>query len=97
MNRTKKYLPTSFRRTLISKNKFSRRDLHFVACSKAIRVFNRFTGDCLGNVYFNGEEFYFSGQLNKSIRHSGHGKYFQLQDIITDFLYECKLVSGLSK
>lgn len=69
MNRTKKYLPTSFRRTVISKNKSSRRDLHFVACRKAIRVFNRFTGDCLGNVYFNGEGFYFSGQLNKSIRH----------------------------
>ena len=97
MDRTKKYLPTSFRRTLISKNKSSRRDLHFVACSKAIRVFNRFTGDCLGNVYFNGEEFYFSGQLNKSIRHLGHDKYFRVQDIITDFLYECKLASGLSK
>ena len=97
MNRSKKYLPTSFRRTVISKNKSSRRDLHFVACSKAIKVFNRFTGDCLGNVYFNGEEFYFSGQLNKSIRHLDYKKYFQVQDIITDFLYECKLVSGLRK
>lgn len=97
MNRTKKYLPTSFRRTLISKNKSSRRDLHFVACSKAIRVFNRFTGDCLGNVYFNGEEFYFSGQLMKSISHLGHNQYFQVQDIIMEFLRECMFVSGLRK
>ena len=97
MNRTKKYLPTSFRRTLISKNNSSRRDLHFVACRKAIRVFNRFTGDCLGNVYFNGEEFYFSGQLMKSISYLGHNQYFQVQDIIMEFLRECMFVSGLRK
>lgn len=97
MNRTKKYLPTSFRRTLISKNKSSKRDLHFVACRKAIKVFNRFTGDCLGNVYFNGEEFYFSGQLLKSISHLGHKQYFQVQNIIIEFLSECMFVSGLWK
>ena len=97
MNRTKKYLPTSLRRTIISKNKTSKRDFHFVACSKAIRVFNRFTGDCLGNVYFNGEEFYFSGQLMKNIRHLDHKEYFLVQDIISDFLRGCLFASEVRK
>lgn len=68
MRKVRKPLPTSLRKAIITKNKNKSGNdgLAFIACSKAVKVYLRGTG-YLGNAYFDGNGFYFSAQLWKSI------------------------------
>lgn len=68
MKKVRRPLPTSLRKAIITKNenKSGNDGLVFIACSKAVKVYLRGTG-YLGNAYFDGNGFYFSSQLWKSI------------------------------
>lgn len=101
MQRIRKPLPVSLRRLIIQRNRNQRSlakrkvlDFSFSACSRAVRVHNRWTGECLGNAYFNGEEFYFSQQMMKYINRVGHENYFEVQNAISGFLNDCLFVGG---
>lgn len=101
MQRIRKPLPVSLRRLIIQRNRNQRSlakrkvlDFSFSACSRAVRVHNRWTGECLGNAYFNGEEFYFSQQMMKYINRVGHENYFEVQNVISGFLNDCLFVGG---
>lgn len=101
MQRVRKPLPVSLRRLIIERNRNQRSlakrrslDFHFSACTKAVRVHNRWTGECLGNAYFNGKEFYFSQQMMKYINRVGHEDYYEVQNAISGFLNDCLLVGG---
>lgn len=101
MQRIKKPLPVSLRRIIIERDRNQRSlakrrslDFHFSACSRAVRVHNRWTGECLGNAYFNGEEFYFSQQMMKYINRVGHEDYYEVQNAISGFLNDCLLIGG---
>ena len=101
MQRIRKPLPVSLRRIIIERDRNQRSlakrrslDFHFSACTRAVRVHNRWTGECLGNAYFNGEEFYFSQQMMKYINRVGHEDYFEVQNALSGFLNDCLLVGG---
>lgn len=101
MQRIRKPLPVSLRRIIIERDRNQRSlakrrslDFHFSACTRAVRVHNRWTGECLGNAYFNGEEFYFSQQMMKYINRVGHEDYYEVQNAISGFLNDCLLVGG---
>lgn len=101
MKRIRKPLPVSLRRLIIERNRNQRSlakrrslDFHFSACTRAVRVHNRWTGECIGNAYFNGEEFYFSQQMMKYINRVGHEDYFEVQNAISGFLNDCLFVGG---
>lgn len=101
MQRVRKPLPVSLRRIIIERDRNQRSlakrrslDFHFSACTRAVRVHNRWTGECLGNAYFNGEEFYFSQQMMKYIHRVGHEDYFEVQNVISGFLNDCLFVGG---
>lgn len=68
MRKVRKPLPTSLRKAIITKNKNKSGNdgLTFIACSKSVKVYLRGNG-YLGSAYFDGNEFYFSAQLWKSI------------------------------
>lgn len=68
MRKVRKPLPTSLRKAIITKNKNKSGNdgLTFIACSRTVKVYLRGTG-FLGNAYFDGNGFYFSAQLWKSI------------------------------
>lgn len=101
MKRVRKPIPVSLRRliternrTNLGKSKSKVLDFSFSACTKAVRVHNRWTGECLGNAYFNGEEFYFSQQMMKYISRVGHEDYFEVQNVISGFLNDCLFVGS---
>lgn len=101
MQRIRKPLPVSLRRIIIERDRNQRSlakrrslDFHFSACTRAVRVHNRWTGECLGNAYFNGEEFYFSQQMMKYINRVGHEDYYEVQNAISGFLNDCLLIGG---
>lgn len=101
MQRIRKPLPVSLRRLIIERNRNQRSlakrrslDFHFSACTRAVRVHNRWTGECLGNAYFNGEEFYFSRQMMNYINRVGYEDYFEVQNAISGFLTDCLLMGG---
>lgn len=101
MQRTRKPIPVSLRRliternrTNLGKSKSKVLDFSFSACTKAVRVHNRWTGECLGNAYFTGDDFYFSRQMMKSIGRVGHEDYFKVHETISMFLNDCLLVGG---
>ena len=101
MKRVRKPLPVSLRRLITERNRNMRSkhrsratDFHFSACTRAVKVFNRWSGDCLGNAYYNGEEFYFSQQMLKSINRVDYENYFKVQDTISKFLNDCLFVGG---
>lgn len=101
MQRIRKPLPVSLRRIIIERDRNQRSlakrrslDFHFSACTRAVRVHNRWTGECLGNAYFNGEEFYFSRQMMNSFRRVGYENYFEVQNVISGFLNDCLFVGG---
>ena len=101
MQKIRKPLPVSLRRIIIERDRNQRSmatsralDFHFSACTKAVRVHNRWTGECVGNAYFNGEEFYFSQQMMKYINRVGHENYFKVQDALSGFLNDCLFVGG---
>lgn len=68
MRKVRKPLPTSLRKAIITnnENKSGNDGLNFITCSKAVKVYRRDKG-FLGNAYFNGNNFYFSAQLMKSL------------------------------
>lgn len=66
MRKVRRPLPTSLRKAIINRNKDGKDGLIFIACSKAVKVYLRGEG-YLGNAYFDGNGFYFSAQLWKSI------------------------------
>ena len=101
MQRTRKPIPVSLRRliternrTNLGKSKSKVLDFSFSACTKAVRVHNRWTGECLGNAYFTGDDFYFSRQMMKSIGRVGHEDYFKVHETISMFLNDCLFVGG---
>jgi len=66
MRKVRRPLPTSLRKAIIKRNKDFSNGVIFITCSKAVKVYLRGTG-FLGNAYFDGNGFYFSAQLWKSI------------------------------
>lgn len=101
MQRIRKPLPVSLRRLITERDRNQRSlaksrslDFSFSACTKAVRVHNRWTGECLGNAYFTGDDFYFSQQMMKSIGRVGHEKYFKVHETISMFLNDCLFVGG---
>lgn len=101
MQRIRKPLPVSLRRIIIERDRNQRSlakrrslDFHFSARTRAVRVHNRWTGEYIGNAYFNGEEFYFSQQMRKYISRVGHEDYFEVQNAISGFLTDCLLMGG---
>ena len=85
MQRVRKPIPVSLRRliternrTNLGKSKSKVLDFSFSACTKAVRVHNRWTGECLGNAYFTGNDFYFS----------------KVHETISMFLNDCLFVGG---
>lgn len=66
MRKVRRPLPTSLRKAIIRRNKGNSNGLVFIACSKAVKVYLRGEG-FLGNAYFDGNGFYFSAQLMKSL------------------------------
>ena len=66
MNRTKKPLPTSLKRIVRERAKKQKGYHKFVVGNKAIMVGDSRRG-YIGNIYFNGERFFFSQQLLKNI------------------------------
>ena len=101
MQRVRKPLPVSLKRIIIERGRNQRSlakrrslDFHFSACTRAVRVHNRWTGECLGDAYFNGEEFYFSQQMMNYISRVGHEDYYEVQNAISGFLNDCLFVGG---
>lgn len=101
MQRIRKPLPVSLRRLITERDRNQRSlaksrssDFSFSACTRAVRVHNRWTGEFLGNAYFTGDDFYFSQQMMKSIGRVGHEKYFKVHETISMFLNGCLFVGG---
>jgi len=101
MQRIRKPLPFSLRRLITERNRTNlgksqskSLDFSFSACTRAVRVHNRWTGECLGNAYFTGNDFYFSQQMMKSIGRVGHENYFKVHETISMFLNDCLFVGG---
>lgn len=101
MQRVRKPIPVSLRRliternrTNLGKSKSKALDFSFSACTKAVRVHNRWTGECLGNAYFTGDDFYFSQQMMNYINGVSHENYLEVQNAISGFLNGCLLVGG---
>ena len=101
MQRIRKPLPVSLRRLITERNRTNlgksqskALDFSFSACTKAVRVHNRWTGECLGNAYFTGDDFYFSQQMMNSIGRVGHENYFKVHETISMFLNDCLFVGG---
>ena len=101
MKRVRKPLPVSLRRLITERNRTHLKkakskaiDFSFSAYTRSVRVHNRWTGECLGNAYFTGEEFYFSQQMMKYINRVGHENYFEVQNAISGFLNGCLFVGG---
>lgn len=93
MKRVRKTLPVSLRR-LIIKHRGRARDLYFIAGAKAIMVRNRHTGVFLGNVYYNGTEFYFSKQLINYRNELGYKDFFKFEHLVLRTLNECLAIGG---
>lgn len=66
MRKVRRPLPTSLRKAIIKRNKDFSNGVIFITCSKAVKVYRRDKG-FLGNAYFNGNNFYFSAQLMRSL------------------------------
>ena len=101
MQRIRKPLPVSLKRIIIERDRNQRSlakcrslDFHFSACARAVRVHNRWTGECIGNAYFNGEEFYFSQQMMKYINSVGFENYLEVQNALSGVLNDCLFVGG---
>ena len=65
MRKVRRPLPTSLRKAIIKRNKDFSNGVIFITCSKAVKVIVETR--ILGNAYFNGNNFYFSAQLMKSL------------------------------
>lgn len=93
MKRVRKPLPVSLRR-LIIQHSTRASDLYFVAGTKAVMVRNRHTGEYLGNVYYNGVEFYFSRQLIHYKNKLGYPDFLKFQNLVLRPLEECLILGG---
>lgn len=95
MKRVRKPLPVSLRR-LIIQHRDRARDLYFIAGAKAVMVRNRHTGELLGNVYYNGTEFYFSRQLINYRNELGYKDFFKFEKLVLRPLEECLVLGGFN-
>lgn len=93
MKRVRKLLPVSLRR-LIIQHRTRVKDLYFVVGAKAVMVRNRHTGEYLGNVYYNGTEFYFSRQLLHYRDSLGYPDFLKFQNLVLRPLEECLVLGG---
>jgi hypothetical protein len=93
MKRVRKLLPISLRR-LIIQHRTRVKDLYFVVGTKAVMVRNRHTGEYLGNVYYNGTEFYFSRQLINFAGNLGYPSYLNFRKLVLRLLEECLVLGG---
>lgn len=93
MKRVRKPLPVSLRRLIIQHSSRAR-DLYFIAGTKAVMVRNRHTGELLGNVYYNGTEFYFSKQLINFAGNLGYPSYLNFRKLVLKPLEECLVLGG---
>lgn len=91
MKKARKPLPASLRRLLIQ-HRTRARDLYFVVGTKAVMVRNRHTGELLGNVYYNGTEFYFSRQLIHYRDKLGYPDFLKFQNLVLRPLEECLIL-----
>ena len=101
MQKIRKPLPVSLRRIIIERDRNQRSkatsrllDFSFSACTKAVRVHNRWSGECLGNAYFNGEDFYFSQEMLNYLYRVSPENYFKVQNVLSRFLNGCLFVGG---
>lgn len=101
MQRIRKPLPVSLRRLITERNRTHLKkakskaiDFSFSAYTRSVRVHNRWTGECLGNAYFTGDDFYFSQQMMNSIGRVGHENYFKVHETISMFLNDCLFIGG---
>ena len=101
MKRIRKPLPVSLKRIIIERDRNQRSkpksrvlDFSFSACTIAVRVHNRWTGECVGNAYFTGDDFYFSQQMMKYINRVGHENYLEVQNALSGFLNDCLFIGG---
>ena len=97
MKRVRKPLPVSLRRVIIQRDRTSKRDFHLAACTKAVKVFHRWSGRYLGNAYFNGNEFYLSRGLTNSLSKFSYHTYLELERNLLDFLSDCLFASGVNR
>lgn len=98
MKRVRKPLPVSLRRVIIQRDKTSKRDFHLSACTRAVKVFHRWSGNYLGNAYFNGKEFYFSRGLANTISSKfNYHSYLEFERNLSDFLSDCLFSSGVNR
>ena len=93
MKKVRKPLPVSLRR-LIIQHRNKARDLYFIPGTKAVMVRNRYTGEYLGNVYYNGVEFYFSRQLISYRDKLGYKGFLKFQSLVLRPLEECLVLGG---
>lgn len=93
MKQVRKPLPVSLR-CLIIQHRDRVRDLYFIAGTKAVRVHNRHTGEYLGNVYYNGTDFYFSRQLIHYRDKLGYPDFLKFQNLVLRPLEECLVLGG---
>lgn len=88
MNKTKKPLPTSLKRIVRERAKKQRGYHKFLVGNKAIMVGDSRKG-YLGNIYFNGEKFFFSQQLLKNIRSLSYHESLALSEMLQRFSAYC--------
>lgn len=88
MNRTKKPLPTSLKRIVRERAEKQKGYHKFVVGNKAIMVGDSRKG-YIGNIYFNGEKFFFSQQLLKNIWKLPYKEALALHGMLLHFSSYC--------
>lgn len=88
MNKTKKPLPTSLKRIVRERSEKQKGYHKFVVGNKAIMVGDSRRG-YIGNIYFNGEKFFFSRQLLNNIWKLPYREALALHDMLLRFSSYC--------
>lgn len=88
MNKTKKPLPTSLKKIVRERAEKQNGYHKFVVGNKAIMVGDSRKG-YIGNIYFNGEKFFFSQQLLKNIWSSSYHESLALFEMLQRFSAYC--------
>lgn len=88
MNKTKKPLPTSLKKIVRGRAEKQKGYHQFVVGNKAIMVGVRKRG-YIGNIYFNGKEFFFSQQLLKNIWSLSYHESLALFEMLQRFSTYC--------
>lgn len=88
INKTKKPLPTSLKKIVRERAKKQNGYHKFVVGNKAIMVGDSRKG-YIGNIYFNGEKFFFSQQLLKNIWSLSYHESLALFEMLSRFSSYC--------